>query len=106
MLPQALGPPAELGGVVDGRQRFGVGLVSLIATLREVAAADRAGRWYRRTLHGLALSPGAIVALLKRVAERGRAAGERIRAGIRAARSSPPTRPAGARPGATATPGR
>jgi hypothetical protein len=28
-------PPADLAGVVDGRQRLGVGLVSLIATLRE-----------------------------------------------------------------------
>src|SRR5690242_13910346 len=37
-------PPAELAGVVIGRQRLGVGLVSLIATLREV------GRWPLRTI--------------------------------------------------------
>jgi transposase len=78
-------PPAELGGVVDGRQRFGVGLVSLIATLREeLRLPIKLIAWHLRTLHGLTLSPGAIVALLQRVAARGRAAVARIRAGIRA----------------------
>jgi transposase len=77
---------AELGGVVDGRQRLGVGLVSLIATLREEARLPvRAIRWYLQAVHGLALGIGTIVATLRRVA--GRAGGEaaaileRIRAG-------------------------
>jgi len=78
-------PPADLAGVVDGRQRFRVGLVSLVATLREeLRLPIKLIAWYLRALHGLAVSPGAIVALLTRVAERGRAAVEAIRAGIRA----------------------
>jgi hypothetical protein len=78
-------PPAGLSGVVDGQQRFGVGLVSLIVTLREeLRLPIGLIAWYLRTLHGLAVSPGAIVALLKRAATRGRAAVEAIRAGIRA----------------------
>jgi transposase len=78
-------PPADLSGVVDGRQRFGVGLVGLVATLREELRLPIALiRWYLQTLHGLTMSAGAIVALLKRVAARGRAAVARIRAGIRA----------------------
>jgi transposase len=78
-------PPAELAGVVDGRQRFGVGLVGLVATLREeLRLPIKLIAWYLRTLHGLAVSPGAIVAILQRVAARGRAAVAAIRAGIRA----------------------
>jgi uncharacterized coiled-coil protein SlyX len=77
---------AALGGVVDGRQRLGVGLLALIATLREEARLPvRAIRWYLRAVHGLALGAGTIVGALHRVA--GRASGEaaaileRIRAG-------------------------
>jgi hypothetical protein len=78
-------PPPDLAGVVDGQQRFGVGLVSLIATLRaELRLPIKLIQWRLRTLHGLALSVGAIVAILQRAAARGRAAVERIQAGIRA----------------------
>jgi transposase len=78
-------PPAELDGVVDGRQRLGVGLVSLIATLREELRLPIAAiQWYLRTLHGLALSVGAIVDALTRVAVRGQAVVEQIRATVRA----------------------
>jgi transposase len=55
-------PAAELAGVVVGQSRLGIGLVSLIATLREEARLPIAAiQWYLRTWHGLDLSAGAIV---------------------------------------------
>lgn len=76
----------ELGGTVDGRQRLGIGLLALIATLREAGRLPIGTiRWYLRTLHGLELSGGAIVGALHRVAGRGQAEAaailERVRAG-------------------------
>jgi hypothetical protein len=72
-------PPPELAGVVVGRQRLGVGLVSLIATLRTL------GRWpygqiqqYLATVHGLALSRGALVGALRTVARQGAGAAAQI----------------------------
>jgi transposase len=77
-------PPDPLAGVVDGRQRLGVRLVSLIATLREEARLPLGViQWYLRTVHQLRLSVGAIVAACRRVAERGRAAVVQIREQIR-----------------------
>jgi transposase len=77
-------PPAELDGIVDGQQRLGVGLVSLIATLREALRLPiERIQWYLATLHGLALSVGAIVGALHRVAARGQAVIEQILARIR-----------------------
>jgi transposase len=62
-------PPAGLEHVVLGRQRLGVGLVSLIATLREAGRWPVATiQWYLRTVYGLRLSQGAIVAAVQRVA--------------------------------------
>lgn len=62
-------PSATLAGVVVGQSRLGVGLVSLIATLREVGRWPlRTIQWYLATFHGLDLSVGALVNALKRVA--------------------------------------
>src|SRR5215210_2091714 len=78
-------PPPELAGVVVGRQRLGVGLVSLIATLRCL------GRWpygqiqrYLATVHSLALSQGALVGALRTVARQGAAEAAQIQARVRA----------------------
>jgi transposase len=50
-----------VSGEVCGQGRLGVGLLGLIATLREEARLPVATiPWYLRTLHGLALSVGAI----------------------------------------------
>jgi hypothetical protein len=80
-------PPARqaLAGVVVGRQRFGLTLLSLIVTLREVGRLPvETIRWYLQTVHGLTVSPGAIVAAQRTVAERGRAAVTAIRDQVRA----------------------
>ncbi len=62
-------PPARQDGVALGRQRLGVNVVSLIATLREEAWLPwRSIQWYLRTVHGLHLSLGAIVAATRKVA--------------------------------------
>jgi transposase len=78
-------PPPELDTVVVGRQRLGVGLVSLIATLR------LAGRWpfgqiqrYLATVHGLRLSQGALVGAVRTVARQGAAAAAQIQEQVRA----------------------
>lgn len=77
-------PTEDLAGVVVGQQRFGVGQVSLIATLREE------GRWpfrtiqcYLATFHQLYLSVGALVGALKRVARHGQGLVDRLREQIR-----------------------
>src|SRR3954467_216880 len=78
-------PPPELAGVVVGRQRLGVGLVSLIATLR------LAGRWPWRQIqgwlasaHALRLSQGALVGAVRTVARQGKAAAAQIQDRVRA----------------------
>lgn len=78
-------PPPELAGVVVGRQRLGVGLVSLIATLRML------GRWpygqihrYLAGVHGLRLSQGALVGAVRTVARQGAAAATQIQEQVRA----------------------
>jgi transposase len=78
-------PPPELDGVVVGRQRLGVGLVSLIATLRLL------GRWpygqiqrYLASVHGLWLSQGALVGAVRTVARQGTAAAAQIQEQVRA----------------------
>lgn len=68
-----------------GQQRLGVGLVSLLATLREAGRWPvRMIRWYLQQVHQLQLSVGGIVAASRTVAERGTAEVARIRARIRA----------------------
>jgi hypothetical protein len=78
-------PRVDLGGQVLGRGRLGIGLVSLIATLREAGRLPVATiRWYLATVHGLKLSVGAIMDALARVAEAGAGRLAEIRAAIRA----------------------
>lgn len=77
-------PPAELAGVVLDRQRLGIQLVSLIATLREEGRLPlRTIQWYLATFHALHLSVGALVSVLKRVAAHGAALVAQIRNQIR-----------------------
>lgn len=78
-------PTVALDGVVVGQSRLGVGLLSLIALLREelrvpVAAIQR----YLASVHGLTLSVGGIVGALGQVARAGKPEYERILAAIRA----------------------
>jgi transposase len=78
-------PPADLGQVVLGQQRLGIGLVSLIATLREEGRLPLATiQWYLRTVYRLRLSQGALVGVLQRVAQRAGPAVGGIREQIRA----------------------
>ena len=68
-------PQAELDGATLGKQRLGVNLVSLIATLREEGRLPiRSIQWYLRTVHQLRLSVGAIVAAIHRMAQQARPA--------------------------------
>jgi transposase len=78
-------PPPELAGGVVGRQRLGVGLVSLIATLRSVGRWPFAQiQWYLATVHGLRLSRGALVGALRTVAQQGERSAAQIQAQVRA----------------------
>ncbi len=78
-------PPADLGQRVLGRGRLGLGLLSLIATLREEARVPvRTIQWYLDKVHGLHLSVGAIVGACHQVARHGQPAVDRIRTAIRA----------------------
>ena len=64
-------PQDQLKGLVVGRQRFGVNLVSLIVTLREEGRLPiRSIQQYLQTVHQLKLSVGAIVDTIHRVARR------------------------------------
>lgn len=77
-------PTVALTGEVVGRQRFGVALVSLIATLREEARLPIATiQWYLQTFHALSVSVGAIVGALGQVARAGAATVDTIREEIR-----------------------
>jgi hypothetical protein len=76
---------AVLQGVVAGQQRLGVGLVGLIATLKEEGRLPgQTIRWYLRTVHGLELAVGTISEVLHRVARHGQPEAERIREQVRA----------------------
>jgi len=78
-------PGPELAGVVIGQGRLGVGLLSLIAVLREELRLPIASiRWYLATVHGLRLSVGGIVSGLHTVAARAEAEVTGLRAAIRA----------------------
>lgn len=77
-------PADPLVGVVDGKQRLGARLVSLIVTLREaVRVPVRRIQWLLSQLYDLHLSVGAITAASDRVAERGGAEVALIRERIR-----------------------
>ena len=78
-------PGPELAGLVVGQGRLGVGLLSLIATLREELRLPVAGiQWYLEAVHGLSLSVGAIVGALHTVAARAQTAVGGLRQAIRA----------------------
>lgn len=78
-------PGPELEGVVVGQGRLGVGLLSLIVTLREELRLPIRGiQWYLHAVHGLRLSVGAIVAALHTVAARAAPVVSGIREAIRA----------------------
>jgi hypothetical protein len=77
-------PAVDLGEAVVGRQRFGIGLLSLIATLREEARLPVATiQWYLTTYHALSVSVGAIVGALHAVAQAGASALAAIKEEIR-----------------------
>jgi hypothetical protein len=88
-------PAVDLAGQVVGKQRFGVGLVSLIATLREEArlpiATIRCGRplGSMATFHALSVSAGAIVGAIHQVAHAGTTAVAAIREEIRGSPVAP-----------------
>lgn len=78
-------PRADLGGVVVGKQRLGVGLVSLIATLREGGRLPMATiQWLLATLYDLHLSVGGITTILHAMARQAAPAVTAIRERIRA----------------------
>lgn len=78
-------PGPELDEAVVGQGRLGVGLLSLIVTLREELRVPIRGiQSYLRTVHGLGLSVGAIVAALHLVAARAAPAVARIQETLRA----------------------
>ena len=78
-------PPPELAGEVVDQSRLGIGLVSLIAVLREEARLPFVViQRLLRTLHGVDLSVGALVGAVGQVATRAGPEVEGIRAGIRA----------------------
>ncbi len=78
-------PPAAEVGVVAGRQRLGIELITLLVLLRQVGRLPlRTIQWYVQTFHQLHLSVGAIVAALDRVAQRGKVLEAQIRQRVRA----------------------
>jgi hypothetical protein len=78
-------PKPELADQVLGQGRFGIELISLIATLREDGRLPvRMVQWYFEAVHQLRLSVGAIVAACHTVARLGHQAVEDIRAQVRA----------------------
>jgi hypothetical protein len=75
-------PEPGLAGVVVGQGRLGVGLLALIATLREeLRLPVERLQWYLAAVHGLHLSVGAIVETLHTLAARA----EPVVTGMRAA---------------------
>ena len=63
-------PKVELKDAVVGRQRLGINLVSLIATLREEGRLPiRTIQWYLKTVHLLHLSVGGIVQAIHKAAQ-------------------------------------
>lgn len=78
-------PKVEWGGVLVGKQRFGVNLVSLIVTLREAGRLPlRTIQWYLQTVHQLHLSVGGIVQVIHGAAQQAQPAVDQILQRIRA----------------------
>lgn len=78
-------PRVDLQGEVVGQSRLGIGLVSLIATLREETRLPLAAiQTYLRSVHGVRLSVGGIVGALNQVARVGATSRQQALAAIRA----------------------
>jgi transposase len=78
-------PKVDWGGVVVGKQRFGVNLVSLMVTLREEGRLPlRTIQWYLQTVHQLHLSVGGIVQVIHRAAQQAQPAVAQVLERIRA----------------------
>src|SRR5438128_1142402 len=78
-------PAATEVGVVAGRQRLGVELVTLITMLRMLGRLPiRTIQWYLQTFHHLHLSVGSIVGAIDRVAQRAEPLVAQIRQRVRA----------------------
>ena len=78
-------PPLDLGDQVLGRHRVSLGTMAYIASLRAVGRLPlRSIQWLLGALHGLHLSTGALVGVLKAVADRAQPALEALRAAVRA----------------------
>lgn len=78
-------PKVALAGVVVGKQRLGVSLVSRIATLREVGRLPFATiQWYLETFHQLHLSVGGLVGVVHQAAKRAEPAVAALQEQIRA----------------------
>ena len=79
-------PPVELAGIVlDPQQRLGIGVVSLITTLREEGRWPFATiQWYLDTVHQLHLSVGELVRVVGQVAARAQPAVDAIQQTIQA----------------------
>ena len=70
-MPAPLHAPAGLDGVVLGRQRLGVNVLSLVATLREEGRMPfRTIQRYLDTVHQLRVSEGAIVGAIRQTAQK------------------------------------
>jgi transposase len=77
-------PPLDLGDQVLGHHRVSVETMAYIASLRAVGRLPlRAIQWRLGTWHGLHLSVGALVGLLKAVADRAKPALDELRARVR-----------------------
>lgn len=79
-------PQVELAGeILSKQQRLGIGVVSLIATLREEGRLPFATiQWYLQTVHHLHLSRGELVRVVNQVAERAKSAVAAIQQAIQA----------------------
>jgi transposase len=81
---RACTPPLDLGDQVLGRHRVSIETMAYIASLRAVGRLPlRAIRWLLEALHGLRLSAGALVGILKAVADRAQPALDALRAAVR-----------------------
>ena len=79
-------PKVELAGIIlDEQQRVGIGLMSLIATLREEGRLPFGTiQWYLQTVHQLHLSVGELVRVVQQAAARGQTALRQIQEAVRA----------------------
>ena len=77
-------PPLDLGDQVLGHHRVSIETMAYIASLRAVGRLPlRTIQWLLASWHGLRLSAGALVGLLKAVADRAKPALDELRARVR-----------------------